>query len=189
MKRNDIIALVIVLLIIFGIIIWVACESEDQKNEEQGSNQAETNFFKRIADRIDKMQRDVSAEFEKLRLTTEMQAYLERKVNWILLFSKLSIGVLAFGILGVLLYNGVDVWTSILAFCGVICLILPVATFFFFTKCMSVQELVDWIVLKIKQSIFKKYGCDPATIAAIEKTVAVKNGVIKSLRDELSGQQ
>jgi hypothetical protein len=190
MKRNEIIALVIVLIIIFGIVIWVASETE---NEDDNDSKQKTDerpvrdgFLKRLADRIQTMQQDVACELEKWRLTTEMHAFLDRRVNRILTFIKISLGLIVGTAVGLLVYHGIDLWTSILTFCGIACIVVPVVTFFFFTNCMTVQEFVNWIVNKMKQAIFKKYGCDPVSITTIEKSVAVKNGIIQSLKNEMN---
>lgn len=188
MKRNEIIAWVIILVILVGIVIWVASDSniepeENNAGPKEDDRKKQSNFFKRLSERIETMQREVTDELEKLRMTKEMQNYLNQKVNRLLTLIKIVIGLTMGGAIAFLMNHGFDVWTSILTFCGVICIIVPVTTFFFFTKCMSVKEFVDRIIMKIKQLMFRKYGCDSVTISEIESTIAVKKEVINSLSE------
>jgi hypothetical protein len=189
MKTSSIIAWVLVAIVIIGIIIWVATSEDAQETTDKTREDDERfNFVKRVTDRIEKIQREVDYELRELQRTVEMQEFVNRKMNRFILFIRVTVGLILASIFGILTYNGMDVWPAVLSTTGIICLAVPVLTYFFFTQVMDVKELMNWLTQKIKEAVYKKYGCDPSIIEGIEKSIAIKKGVWNGLQDELKSK-
>lgn len=183
-------AWIIIALIIIGIIIWVASQSNDDPTDSASpSKKARLTFLEKLSKRIREIQCEIAAQMEVLKLTIEMQRYLDRKLNRILIAAKLVSGILLLSPIVLLMMNGLEFWTAILTVSTFVCLGVPVLTFFFFKKVMDVRELINWSFKKIKDMVHKRFGCDSTTIYLMQNEVAAKQLAVEVLHKEIVNQQ
>jgi hypothetical protein len=187
MKRSSVAAWVIIAIIILGIIIWVGTQSKDDQPSELSSRdeKVRSTFLDKISARIQHVQIEITTQIESLKLTLEMQQYLDRKFNRILIMIKLIAGVLILSAIAVLILNGVEFWAAIMTVSSFVCLGVPVLTFFFFKKIMDVTQLMDWVFRKVKNMIYRKFGCDSETIDSMRSDITAKQIAIDVLQREI----
>ncbi|MFN8337161.1 MAG: hypothetical protein U0U09_18660 [Cyclobacteriaceae bacterium] len=189
MKRGDIIGLIIVVLIIIGVVVWLSTESEDGNRSQAPSDSNSTTrlrFLERLADRCKRIQDEIDIQAQTLQLTTEMQKTADRFVDQLSLAAKIFLAVLTTAILYGFVYNGIGIWTAVLTLAAVIGVVIPVMTFFFFKNVMTLEALINWFFLQIRNVIYKKYGCDAATIQNMRQNIVVKQEVVTILNSEMN---
>lgn len=189
MKRGDIIGLIIVVLIIIGVVVWLSTESEDGNRSQPPSDSNSTTrlrFLERLADRCKRIQEEIDIQVQTLQLTTEMQKTADRFVDQLSLAAKIFLAVLTTAILYGFVYNGIGIWTAVLTLAAVIGVVIPVMTFFFFKNVMTLEALINWFFLQIRNVIYKKYGCDAATIQNMRQNIVAKQEVVTILNSEMN---
>lgn len=189
MKRRDIIGLIVVVIIIIGIIVWLYKESEHDNRSQAPSDCNSTTrvrFLERIANRCKRIQDEIDIQVEKLQFTTEMQKTADRFVDQFSLAAKIFLAVLTIAVLYAFVYNGIGIWTAVLTLAAVIGIVIPVITFFFFKNVMTLEALINWFFLQIRNAVYKKYGCDAATIQNMRQNIVVKREVVTILKSEMS---
>ena len=100
MKKSDWIILIIVIVLIVAIGIW-AFTSEDAKNSKRGRLQA-------ISDKIDDIKKQIEEERQNLKLTNEMKAFVNKKINQWLWVVNGAIAVVVGTIYAAFLFTGND---------------------------------------------------------------------------------
>ena len=156
MRKSSIVAWTIIVIIIIGIIVWVASEPSESPSDKTNQNEKNrSNFLEKLANRLGELQSEIASQMEALKLTVEMQQYLDRKLNQILIFIKTIIGLSLLSFVVLLTINGVEFWMALLTVSSFLCIGVPVLTFFFFKKIMDVRELVEWVLKKIREFVFK----------------------------------
>lgn len=192
MKRGDIIGFIIVVIIIIGVIVWLATESEDNNQSGEASDDDKPNsqrgFLERLANRCERIQHEIDSQLEKLRLTTEMQQAADRFADHLKLASKIFLAIIVTAVLYGFVYNGIGIWTAILTLAAFVGVIVPVMTFFFFKNVMTLEALINWFFLHMRNVLYKKYGCDPATVKSMQENIVVKQAIVSVLKDELKGE-
>lgn len=189
MKRGDIFGLIIVFLIIIGVVVWLSTESEDGDQSQAPSDSNSTTHLRileRLADRCKRIQNEIDTQVRTLQLTTEMQKTADRFVDQLSLAAKIFLAVLTAAILCGIVYNGIGIWTAVLTLAAVIGVVIPVMTFFFFKNVMTLEALINWFFLQIRNVIYKKYGCDAATIQNMRQDIVVKQEVVTILNNEMN---
>lgn len=108
-KTGVIILALVILLIIF--IAIAAVSKKEEQNKEGGA-------LARLRKRWQTLQREIQTEMDELKLTREMEALLEQKINRMFLIGK-AIFILVFATITVGYYlNGLDIITSLLSSAG-----------------------------------------------------------------------
>jgi hypothetical protein len=188
MKRGDIIGFIIVVIIIIGIIVWLATESENDKQADplrDDKSSSRPGFLERLANRCERIQREIDNQLEKLRLTIEMQQAADRFADQLKLAAKILLAILTTAVLYGFVYNGIGIWMAILTLSAFVGVVIPVMTFFFFKNVMTLEVLINWFFLHMRNALYKKYGCDPATIKSIQQNIVVNKEIVTILKDEL----
>lgn len=189
MRRGDIIAFIIVVIIIIGIIVWLASESENDENQSESVPDAQaTNrpgFLDRLAKRSERIQSEIDSQLEKLMLTTEMQKAADRFIDQLKLAAKIFLVIVTTAVLYGFVYNGIGIWTAIVTLAAFVGIVIPVLTFFFFKNVMTLESLINWFFTHTRNVIYKKYGCDQVAIGSIKKDIIVKREIVTILKDEI----
>lgn len=188
MKRGDIIGLVIVVIIIIGVIVWIATDSEDDEPTTASQDDKVSirpGFLERLANRCETIQREIDNQLEKLRLTIEMQQAADRLGDQLKLAAKVFLAIFVTGVLCSFVYTGIGIWTAILTLSAFVGVVIPVLTFFFFKNVMTLEALINWFFVNMQKVIYKRYGCDPATIKSMQQSIIVKQEIVSGLKDEL----
>jgi Flp pilus assembly protein TadB len=188
MKRGDIIGFIIVVVIIIGVIVWLATESEDDKQSESlpgDKPSSRPGFLERLGNRCERIQQEIDSQLEKLQLTTEMQQAADQFADQLKLAAKIFLAILTTAVLYGFVSNGIEIWTAILTLAAFVGVVIPVMTFFFFKNVMTLEALINWFFLHMRNAIYKKYGCDPATIKGIQQNIVVQQKIVTILKDEL----
>ncbi|MBL7841922.1 MAG: hypothetical protein JNJ75_17375 [Cyclobacteriaceae bacterium] len=185
MKRSDWIALLFVLLIVLLIAIWVY--SQDDASETQSAERSSrASFFTRLEKHINQLNKEIENDLNSLRVSREISQSLDRKVSrWLIGFNVMFILVT-----GVIFYwflmNDYSVMNAFLATIGILTVICGALSLFCFFKILDPNLILDWLRGRIRSQIYARYKHDPAVIAALEKSIAVKTEIRDTLRDNLN---
>jgi len=187
MKRNDIIALVLILVVVLGIIIaiWLS-EDEEKPEATEHTKPKPPSFFTRVSDRLKKIDNEITIELQTLTKTEEMRVFVDKKVSTIITWLKVVSGLLLLSIFGYFLkQSGYQIIESIINTAGLLALSVPVLTFFFYSKILTVEKIVTAPLNWVKRAVYKKYGYNPAALNDLRESISRKQETASVLREEL----
>ena len=149
MKKSDWIILIIVIVLIVAIGIW-AFTSEDAKNSKRGRLQA-------ISDKIDDIKKQIEEERQNLKLTNEMKAFVNKKINQWLWVVNGAIAVVVGTIYAAFLFTGNDWINSLFMTTGIISSMGFVSAVFV-SKEINLTTLIKFAHSWVRSWVSKKYG-------------------------------
>lgn len=181
MKKLDWFILIIVIVTIVAIGIWAFMSSEEEdSHEEKKSTKLES-----ISKRLKAIQQQINDEIESLRLTTEMEQYLDRKIGRIFLLAKTIFLVLFSGAVYLFIYNGSDFLTALFNTLGITSFLAVAMSFLFLSKVLDINALIYFVKSKIKGWIYNRYGYNPAMIGRLKESIESKAFVERELKNEM----
>ena len=182
MKKLDWFILIIVTIAIVAIGIWFVMSSpeETEKNEEKKETKLES-----LSNRLKAIQQQINDEIESLRLTTEMEQYLDRKIGRIFLLAKTIFLVLFSVVVYSFIYNGSDFLTALFNTLGIASFVAVAMGLLFLSKVLDINALINFVKNKIKEWIYSKYGYNPAMISSLMESIKSKAVVERELKDEM----
>lgn len=183
MKKLDWFILIIVIIAIVAIGIWAFMSSseETEKNEEKKETKLES-----LSNRLKAIQQQINDEIESLRLTTEMEQFLDKKIGRIFFFAKAIFIAVVGGMFYLFIANGSDFLTALSNTTCIVGFILVAIPFLFLSKVLDVNTLIESARGKIKMWIYNKYGFNPAAISVLKESIEVKTIATNELKDEMS---
>lgn len=184
MKRVDwFILMVLAAMIVVIILVSITTNSEhDKLGGEEKEKESKLDLLQA---RLEKLKQQIASEIESLRLTTEMQQFLDRKITRIFTMVKLAF-LLGFGGMTYLfIVSGHDYLTALLNTMGVVGFIGLAIPFLFVSKVLDVNAVIEWVRSKIRMWIYRKYGHDPLAVVSLTESVVGKISAADSLGDEI----
>jgi hypothetical protein len=170
MKKSNwdwvVILLIIVLVIGIGIGIYLSTDDEST-NSEPKDRQSKLDLIKA---KIKALEERVKNEIAQLKLTTEMENVLSRKVDRFCI--GVGLGFCALIVLVVVAFyaNGFDILTAILSTAGLVSLTFPLLSIVLW-RTVDFNSVVEGTRSKIKGWLNKKYGHNPDIIAALNESI------------------
>jgi hypothetical protein len=173
MKKSNwewlIVVFVIVLIIGIGIGIYLST-NETPTDSEQKDSQSKLDLIKQ---KIRALEERIKNELAVLKLTTEMENALSRKVDRICIVLGTIFWLVTISIATAFYLNGFDVLTSILNTAGLVSLTFPLVSIILW-RTVDFNSVVDVTRRGVKAWLNKKYGHNPDTIVALNDSI-VKN--------------
>jgi len=181
MKKLDWFILIIVIIAIVAIGIWAFLSSEEAvKNEEKKETKLES-----LSNRLKAIQQQINSEIESLRLTTEMEHFLEKKIGRMFLGAKAIFLAIFLGTFYLFIHNGSEYLTALFNTIGIIGFIAFATSFLFLSRVLDVNTLIELVKNKIRMWIYDKYGYNPVVISLLKESIEVKTLVVNELKDEM----
>ena len=181
MKKLDWFILIIVIIAIVAIGIWAFMSSEgEDSNEEKKSSK-----FESISKRLKAIQQQINHEIESLRLTTEMEQFLEKKIGRIFLVAKTIFLAIFLGTFYLFIYNGSDYLTGLFNTMGIIGFIGVATSFLFLSRVPDVNTLVELVKNKIRMWIYEKYEYNPEMMSLLKESIEVKTIEADELKEKM----
>mgnify|MGYP003403278598 CR=1 FL=1 len=165
MKKSDWIILIIVIVLIVAIGIW-AFTSEDAKNSKRGRLQA-------ISDKIDDIKKQIEEERQNLKLTNEMKAFVNKKINQWLWVVNGAIAVVVGTIYAAFLFTGNDWINSLFMTTGIISSMGFVSAVFV-SKEINLTTLIKFAHSWVRSWVSKKYGDHPSLAENLQESISIK---------------
>jgi hypothetical protein len=170
MKKSNWDWVIILLIIVFviGIGIGIYLSTDDKStNSEPKDRQSKLD---QIKVKIKALEGRVKNEIAQLKLTTEMENALSRKVDRFCI----GLGILFFALIiliAVSFYsNGLDILTAILSTAGLVSLTFPLLSMILW-RTVDFNSVVVTTRTKVKEWLNKKYGHNPDSIAALNDSI------------------
>lgn len=182
MKKLDWFILIFVIIAIAAIGIWVFMSSSE---ETETSEEKKETKLESLSNRLKAIQQQINDEIESLRLTTEVEQYLDRKIGRIFLLAKTIFLILFSAVVYLFIYNGSDFLTALFNTLGIASFVAVAIPFLFLSKVLDINALINFIKIKIKGWIYGKYGYNPAMISILKESIEFKAVVEKELKDEM----
>lgn len=137
-----------------------------------------------IKAKIKALEKRVKNEIAQLKLTTEMENALSRKVDRICIALGVTFCMLIVLAAVAFYSNGFDIITSILSTAGLISLTCPLLSIILW-RTVDFDSVVVVTRRKIKQWLNKKYGHNPDSIVVLIVNIVELNGFIENHNQEL----
>jgi hypothetical protein len=184
MKKSNwewiIVFLIIVLVLGIGIGIYLSA-GEAPADLEHKDRQSKLDLIKA---KIKALEKRVKSELAQLKLTTEMENALSRKVDRICIV----LGVLFLALIVLIAFafyaNGLDILTAILSTAGLVSLTFPLLSIVLW-RAVDFNSVVVLTRTKIKKWLNKKYGHNPDSIVVLNASVVELNGSIEKHNQDL----
>jgi hypothetical protein len=126
----------------------------------------------------------VQNELVQLKLTTEMENALSRKVDGICIVLGVLFCALIVLVAVAFYANGLDILTAILSTAGLVSLTFPLLSIVLW-RTVDFNSVVVLTKTKIKRWLNKKYGHNPDSIVVLNASVVELNGSIEKHNQEL----
>lgn len=184
MKRTDGLILTLIIIVIVAIAIWAFIfsneDSEEQKNENKASR------LESLINRLKVIQKHIKDEMERLRLTTKMEEFLEKRIGRIFLMVKAIFFVLfTFGVY-LFVYSGCDLLSALFNTIGIVSFVGVAIPFLFLSKILDPNALIDFVKKEIRVLTYNKYGHKPEMIGVLTESIESKKNLEKELRGKIN---
>lgn len=163
LSKSGWIILAIVILVIILMAI-AAINKNDQKPEE--------GHLARLLKQWQELQRKIQVEMNDLKLTLEMEIFLEQKINRMFLIGKM-IFIILFGLSTYGFYlSGLDIISSIFSSTGTTTFICCAISFITINRFADANEMIHAGRAFIKRTIYTKNNFDPVKIQVLRESIA-----------------
>lgn len=184
MKKSNwewvIILLIIVFVIGIGIGIYLSTDDESTDSGDK-DRQSKLDLIKA---KIKALEERVKNELAQLKLTTEMENALSRRVDGTCIVLGFLFSVLIVLVAVAFYANGLDILTAILSTAGLVSLTFPLLSIVLW-RTVDFNSVVVLTRTKIKRWLNKKYGHNPDSIVVLNASVVELNGSIEKHNQEL----
>ncbi len=182
MKKPDWFVLIMIIIVIVAIGIWASMSltSEPEMHQEKGATKLES-----LTNRLRAIQRKINDEIESLRLTTEMEQFLGKKIGRTFFLAKTVFLIVFACVVGSFVYSGSDFLTALFNTIGIAGFIAVAIPFLFLSKILDPNSLIDLVKTKIRELIYSKYGHNPAMIATLTDSIKVGAMTESELKEEI----
>jgi hypothetical protein len=181
MKKLDWFILIIVIIAIaVGVWVFMFSSEESAKNEERKESKLES-----LSNRLKAIQQQINDEIESLRLTTEMEQFLDRKIGRIFLIAKIIFMSVIGGIFYLFIVTGSNFLTALSNTTCIVGVILVSVPFLFLSKVIEINTLIESVRSKIKMWIYNKYGFNPTAVSVLKESIEVKTTEANELMVEI----
>jgi len=181
-KKSDTILVGIIIALIF-IFIVIAFNKHREKEKTEGKQKqgGEKNRLMLFVEKLQLLGEQISQQLKQLKLTQEVEAMLERKINRYLLVVKISCFAVFVFLIILFTTTGTDLITAILNTTGII------GTFFFGASAIIANKfeepnaVIASFTIWVRNVVYKKYGYDPALIPTLKESIAHKQTEAKEI--------
>jgi hypothetical protein len=179
-KKSDwiVVAIVIVLIIAIAIVAFSASKKEDESDTKEKEKK---NRLIRCIQRWQELIDQISIEIKTLKLTQEMEAMLERKITTYLILAKIAFVMVFIAVVGLFYSTGIDIVTAAINTTGILTIFFFGGSILFLTKFTDPNSVVESFVQWVRNTVYKKYGYDPALIPAIKESIVLKQNEVVEL--------
>jgi ABC-type multidrug transport system fused ATPase/permease subunit len=186
-KKSDaiLVAIAIVLIIAF-VIVAIKASKREEENEAKRQEKEKKNSLTKLIERWEKLAEQISIEIKSLKLTQEMEAMLERKINRYVTFTKISFCIVFTFLVGFFFSTGTDMATALLNATGILGVLFFGSSLLIANKFAEPNAVIQSFVEWVRKSIYKKYGYDPALIPAIQESIELKQGEAKIVQEHIN---
>lgn len=176
MKKSDWIILIIVIILIVAIGIW-AFTSEEAKKSKSGRLQA-------ITDKIDDIKKQIEEERQSLKLTNEMKAFVDKKINQWLWAVNGAFAAIIGSTYAAFFFTGNDWINSLFMTTGIVSS-MGIVSAVFVSKEINLTTLIKFAHNRVRSIVLKKYGYDPSLAANLQQSIASKEKELLDLNEQL----
>ncbi|MBT1695917.1 hypothetical protein KK083_03450 [Fulvivirgaceae bacterium PWU4] len=169
MKRTYWIFVIIVIAIVIGIGIGIYLSEERAVNTP--TQEPVEGKLAWIKTRIKGLETRIKSEIAALKLTNEMEAALNRKVDRLCLGIGTLFLLILIGITALFYCNGLDLLTAILSTAGLASLFFPLASVVFW-RTVDFDFIVTRTRGKVKSWLNEKYGHNPDAMIELSASIA-----------------
>lgn len=184
MKKSNwewvIVLLIIVFVIGVGIGIYLSTDDRSTDSEDK-DRQSKLDLIKAKIKALDER---VKNELAQLKLTTEMENALSRRVDRICIVLGVLFCALIILVTAAFYANGLDILTAILSTAGLVSLTFPLLSIVLW-RTVDFNSVVVLTRTKIKKWLNNKYGHNPDSIVVLNGSVIELNGSIEKHNQEL----
>lgn len=171
MKKSnwDWVIVLVILALVIGIGIGVYLSTNDKPTDpEQKDSESKFDLIKR---KMKALEQRVKNEIALLKLTTEMETALSRKVDRMCIVLGTMIWLIIISVAAAFYLNGLDLLTSILNTAGLVSLTFPLVSIILW-RTVDFNSVADISRRSIKNWLNKQYGHNPDTIVALNDSIA-----------------
>jgi hypothetical protein len=180
MKKShwDWLIVVIIIAFVIGIGIGIYLSNNDMPiDPEQKDRESKFDLIKK---KIKALEEHVRNEIVLLKLTTEMEAALSRKVDRICIVLGTIFWLIIMSISAAFYQSGFDLLTSILNTAGLVSLTFPLVSIILW-RTVDFNSVVDITREGVKDWLNKKYGHNPEMIVALNESIKIKQNELYNL--------
>ena len=185
MKKSNwewiIVLLVIVFVIGIGIGVYLATDDEPTDSEHK-DRQSKLDLIKA---KIKALEERLKNEITQLKLTTEMEIALSRKVDGICIVLGAIFCALLVVVAVAFYANGFDILTAILSTAGLASLTFPLLSMILW-RTVDFNSVVEVTRKKVKRWLNKRYGHNPDSIVVLTTSIVELNGTIEKHNQEIN---
>lgn len=182
-SNRDWVIVVIILAFIIGIGIGIYLSTNDKPTDPgQKERESKLDIIKR---KIKALEQHVKNEIALLKLTTEMENALSRKVDRVCVIIGAIFCVFIVSVATAFYASGLDILTAILSTAGLVSLTFPLVSIVLW-RTVEFNSVVDVTRTKIKGWLNKKYGHDPESIVVLNASIVKLNGSLEKHHQDLN---
>lgn len=187
MKKSNwdwvIVVIIIALVIGIGVGIYLS-SSDDETNPEQKERASKLDIVKQ---KIKALEQRVKDEIAQLKLTTEMENALTRKVDRFCMVLGVFFWIIIMSIAAAFYFNGFDLITSILNTAGLASLSFPLVSIILW-RTVDFNSVVEYSRRSIKNWLNKRYGHNPDSIATLSNNISKNQNELDLLVSSTSNE-